>query len=132
MPPDLISNAGPEWLVGLVAIAILLRWLGQVLAEMNESWAKALGPLGRRWRNRGLARQEARAADRTARMADLEDMTRQRDALADALKDCRRGQADVYDYLTYDADWHRRLRLTAAENGCQIPDHETFLRWKDQ
>ena len=129
IPADVLS-ASPEWLVGLVVALVLLNWLGRVLSEASETWAKILGPLGRRWRGRAQHRQETRAAERTARMADLEDMTRQRDALDAALSDCRTNQSDAWDYIVHDADWHRRLRLSAAEAGCSIPDHQSFTRWK--
>ena len=130
MPTDEILRLGPEWLVGLVVIVVVLNWAGRVISEASETWAKLLGPLGRRWRARGLQRQEARAAERTARMADLEDVTRQRDTLADSLASCRQSQEITFDYLSYDTEWHRDVRLRAAESGCALPEHRSFLRWK--
>ncbi|WP_411815480.1 hypothetical protein [Gordonia sp. SND2] len=132
MPTDLPLDASPQWLVGLVVIIVILNWLGRAASEASESWAKLLGPLGRRWRNHGIARQAKRAAEHTARMADLEDMTRQRDSLASALLTCRQSQETAFDYLTYDAAWHREVRLQAAESGCELPSHLSFFRWKQE
>lgn len=130
MPTDLPLDTAPQWLVMLVVIVVVLNWAGRALSEASETWATILGPLGRRWRDRGIARQKARSVERTARMADLEDMTRQRDTLDGALAKCRQSQEVTFDYLAYDAEWHRDMRLRAADAGCALPDHQTFLRWK--
>lgn len=125
-----LLKVAPEWAVLLVILVAVFSWVGRIVSEASETWANVLGPLGRRWRDRGLARQEARAAERTARMADLEDMTRQRDTLDVALKKCRESQEVVYDWIDYDARWHRDVRLRAAEAGCDLPEHQSLFRWR--
>lgn len=127
-----VLRLAPEWLVMIVIIVAVVSWVGRIASEASASWAKVLGPLGRRWRERGIARQEVRAEERTARMADLTDMTRQRDALESALDHCRASQSEVWDYLVYDVDWHRQFRLAAAENGCEVPPHQSFMRWRQE
>lgn len=127
-----VLRLAPEWLVMIVIIVAVVSWVGRIASEASASWAKVLGPLGRRWRESGIARQEVRAEERTARMADLTDMTRQRDALESALDHCRASQSEVWDYLVYDVDWHRRFRLAAAENGCEVPAHQSFMRWRQE
>lgn len=130
MFPEFLSVA-PEWLVAIAIAILVFNWVGRMLSEASETWAKALGPLGRRWRNRGVARQEARHAERLGRMADLDDMTRQRDALDHALDRCRKSQESTHEYLAYDVDWHRNTSLSAIEAGCKLPEHKSYLRWRE-
>ena len=128
--PTEITQSAPEWVTLAIVVFVALNYVGRILSEASESWAKVLGPLGRRWRERGLRRQEERAAERTVRMADLDDMTRQRDALDSALGTCRSSQERQFEYIAYDAEWHRDLRLAAIEAGCQVPEHKSFLQWR--
>ena len=127
--PDEIVRFGPEWLVVLVVVLVGVNYAGRMLAEASETWAKLLGPLGKRWRDRGLKRQQERINERDARQADLEDMTVQRDNLSKALSGCRRQEHLMSGYIEYDATWHRDTRLRAIEAGCEMPAHKSFLQW---
>ncbi len=129
--PNEIAAVGPEWLVALAVALLVLNWVGRVLAEASESWAKVLGPLGRRWRERGIARQEARAEASAVRMADLADVTRQRDYLDVELGLCRKSNELRATYIEYDAGWHRQTRLRAIEAGCDLPEHQSYLQWRE-
>lgn len=131
MPPEITALA-PPWAVGILVVALIILHLGRMLAEASETWAKVLGPLGKRWRDRGLHRRQERLDERDARRADLEDAVRQRDTLAHALDACRDNQDDLWGYMVYDADYHRRLALSAAATGCTLPTHLSFTQWKDQ
>lgn len=131
MPREVLS-AGPEWLVVLLAVLIGLKFAAQLISEASETGARLLGPLGRRWRERGLRRQEDRAKERTARMADLEDAERQRDSLAASLERSRREQETQAGYIEYDSMWHRDIRLQAIDSGCdKLLEHKSFLQWRE-
>lgn len=130
MPPQ-IAEYGPQWLVVAVLVIVVLNYVGRMLSEASESWAKVLGPLGRRWRERGSRRQQERAAERAA-PADLKDMRRQRDYLDTELEKCRMANDSRADYIEYDADWHRDLRLRVIESGCgELPQHKSWTQWRN-
>ncbi|QCG77036.1 hypothetical protein SEA_EWALD_27 [Gordonia phage Ewald] len=129
MPPE-IGQHLPEWSVVVVVVAIALNYAGRMLAEASEWWAKVLGPLGRRWRERGIRRAEERRTERTVRLDEISDMTRDRDYFktkAYAHEDRLHLLED--GYLPYDAEWHRNARLRAIESGCDLPDHKGYLEW---
>ncbi|AON97391.1 hypothetical protein SEA_NYCEIRAE_28 [Gordonia phage Nyceirae] len=128
--PGEIAQHLPEWSVIIVVIAVALNYFGRMLSEASEWWAKVLGPLGKRWRERGLRRAEERRAARTVRLDEIEDMTRDRDyfkSKAYANEDRLHLLED--GYLPYDAEWHRNARLRAIESGCDLPEHKGYLEW---
>lgn len=119
----------PSWALVLIAALITLRYVGQVLAEASEWWARALGPLGRRWR----VRSERRSADVVS--ADLlvrvEYLAGQVQELRrhDRARSRREDQRD--DYLVYDTQWHADLEQWAARNRVTLPPppHMTFREY---
>ncbi|QWS68149.1 membrane protein [Gordonia phage VanLee] len=129
MPPE-IAQYLPEWSVVLVVVAVALNYFGRMLSEASESWAKALGPLGKRWRERGIRRAEERRAVRQGRLDELDDMERDRDYFkAKQRKTEDRLQLLEDDYLSYDAAWHRQVRLQAIDAGCELPEHIGYIEW---
>lgn len=128
---DDILQRAPEWIVGIVVILVAVNYVGRLAAETSETWARLLGPLGRRWRERGLRRQEVRVEQREARAADLEDVMRQRDYLAGQLDTCRTEHETKDSYLAYDARWHHETLLTAISAGCELPAHLSLRQWRE-
>ncbi|WP_146165192.1 MULTISPECIES: hypothetical protein [Nocardia] len=128
---DEIWQRAPEWAVGAVVILVAIGYIGRTAAETSETWARLLGPLGRRWRERGERRRQIRIEQREARAADLEDMTRQRDYLAGALDTCRSEHEATAGYLLYDARWHYDAELAAAAAGYESPAHLSLRQWRD-
>lgn len=126
-----LENA-PEWLVLVVVLVVAFNFIGRVLAEASESWARVLGPLGRRWRARGLRRQRERAELAEDRSRDLDDLRRQNDYLACQLNSCRAEHEPKDHFIEYDARWHREVSLRAIEAGCEVPAHLSFLQWRQQ
>lgn len=127
-----LTEVAPQWLVLIVVVVVAINFIGRTLSEASESWARVLGPLGRRWRERGLRRQEARKELSESRALDLEDMKRQRDYLGEQLESCRSEHEPKDAYIQYDAHWHRDISLRAIEAGCEVPEHLSFLRWRAQ
>lgn len=125
---DWVSFA-PSWLVWGVAIVVGLNFALKTLAETSESWAKVLGPLGRRWREIGQKRQQERSDLREVRAADLADVTRQRDYFEARAQRCDADLNVREDYIAYDAKWHRETNLKAIEAGCEMPPHTSFRQW---
>ncbi len=129
MPNEIVQHL-PEWAVIAVVVLIALNYMGRMAAEASESWAKALGPLGKRWRERGIRRQEERRAARTVRLDELEDLERDRDYFKSKSRKQEVRLMVLEDgYLPYDAAWHRDLRLTAVEGGCELPTHKGYIEW---
>lgn len=127
-----IAQFAPEWLVLIVVVAFALKYVGQLLSEASESWAKILGPLGRRWRANGLKRQQERVEAREIRAADFADVKGQLEYIADQLEQCRAASEQRDAFIAYDARWHRDLNLQAIEAGCEVPTYLTFRQWLAQ
>lgn len=120
----------PPWVLILVVITVTAAYLARAVAESSDTWAKILGPPGRRWR----ARANRRA---TREAADIRMLKRQVSNLMarDAERDRRDAERDKFEarlrlYLAYDADWHFRARLAAAGAGTRLPEHLSFIEWE--
>lgn len=126
MPVELADalNRYP-WLLLIVVALAFVRYAGQLLAEASESWAKILGPLGRRWRANGQRRRERVAAD-------LLDMQRQVDWLSERLEAVEEDAQMRIEYIAYDAEWHVRDRLHGIAQGWERmpPPHQSFLQFR--
>lgn len=132
MPNEIFTHL-PEWAVIAVVVLVTMNYIGRMAAEASESWAKALGPLGKRWRERGIRRQEERKQDRTVRLDELEDVQRDRDYFKQKSRKQEVRLVVLEDgYLPYDAAWHRDVRLSAMEAGCELPEHKSYLEWLRQ
>ena len=151
MPDDVSALLQDHpWLLLLVVIVVVFKFVGQALAESSESWSKVLGPIGRRWRTRGVRRVNAHQAERqkiaqelrkqiaedaearrAAEAADLSDMRRQTETLERLLRNMTELLALHDDYLAYVARWHRDTSLHAAAAGWVFPppDHMSFLEF---
>lgn len=128
MPDDVAALLqGYPWLLLVMLVAIVIRYVGQLLSEASESWAKVLGPLGRRWRSKAERRRVVEAAD-------LADLRRQVDNLAPRVESMTEKVAMYDDYLQYDANWHRDIALHGAERGWEFPppEHISFLAFMRQ
>lgn len=119
----------PEWLVIAITVLVALNFAGKTLAEASESWARVLGPLGKRWREIGQRRASERNDLREVRAADLADVTRQRDYFEARAQRCDADLNVREDYIAYDAKWHRETNLKAIEAGCEMPPHTSFRQW---
>lgn len=131
MPPEVSSliDANP-WLLLVFGVAIALRFVGGVLAEASESWAKVLAPFGgQRWHDRAK-RKKSRV--RRAIAQDYSDMQRQIDRLGRRVTTMADAQEIQDKYLIYDADYHMNLELLMVENGLTIPlpAHIGWLEYK--
>lgn len=127
-------------LLYLVALVAALHYVGKVLAESSDTWAKVLGPLGRRWRSRAVRDIERRkhAHDvqvaRTAHQeAIAEDLQRQIDYLNPRIELLYAEVASLHDYLAVDAGWHARAEVHLATLGVDVPPppHQTYREWRD-
>lgn len=131
MSPNDLPQGTPGWIVLAAFVIVGLTYLGRFLAEMSETWAKVLGPLGKRWRERGLRRQEQRNADNGGRLDAIEsdrDFYRAR---------ARRAEQQHEQFLRWynecDQPFHRDLRIKAAESGCDLPpDWAPLSEWQRQ
>lgn len=124
LPPET-----PGWIVLAVAAAVGLKYLAQFLSEASESVAKILGPLGRRWRERGEQRMRERSETdqrRVSVMAADRDFFEARAEASD--KTLRHFMAW---YTRCDQPFHRDLAIRAAEAGCPLPEWEPLSRWRE-
>ena len=118
----------PGWIVLAAFIIVGLKYLFQFLSEMSESAARFFGPLGRRWRARGQARQAERAQE-SSRQLDI--VERERDWFEARFNESEADSAKLMDwYLRCDAPFHRDLTIRAAEAGCELPDWVPLSRWQ--
>lgn len=131
---DFSSLAG-----GSTWLAVVLFLLFGAPALFSKTVAKVPGIIGygaRRWQ----------AKKKTAAEAELENAELRKkinDAIDEAV-DRRAGQfiregkemrkeLDLFaDFISYDAHWHRRLNITAGEQGCEVPPHFTLSEFKEQ
>lgn len=124
LPPET-----PGWLVLFVAIAIGLKYLAQFLSEANESFSKLLGPLGRRWRERGLERMRERAETSSFQLTAIAD---DRDFFKQRAADLEAERRDLVGWYTQcDQPFHRELAIKAAEAGCELPPWTPLSQWRD-
>ncbi|WP_019204597.1 hypothetical protein [Tsukamurella sp. 1534] len=124
LPPET-----PGWIVLAVAAAVGLKYLAQFLSEASESVAKVLGPLARRWRERGEARMKERADTDQRRVSSMESDLEYFEKRAEASdKTLRHFMAW---YARCDQPFHRELTIRAAEAGCDLPDWEPLSRWRE-
>lgn len=123
------ADHGPQWLVSAVIVIAIIAYAGRVLSEGSESWAKVFGPLGRRWRSRGLRRQEQRFAERDIRDVDLQTRDRTISYLSEQLDNCLDSHAPKDAFIEYDARWHRDARLRAIDAGCDLEPHVPFREY---
>lgn len=109
------------WVLWVLGIVIVLKYVAQGLAETSDTAAKVLGPLGKKWRGRGQARREGEAAD-------VASLKRQVEHLETRLNEVEADREVAIAYLEYDAQWHNRVRIWAAENGYTLPPppHKTL------
>lgn len=126
-----LAEYGPQWLVSGVVVIAIVAYTGRVLSEGSESWAKVFGPLGRRWRSRGLRRQEQRFAERDIRDIDLESRDRTIGYLSMQLDTCLDAHGPKDAFIEYDAKWHRDIRLRAIDAGCDLEPHIAFREFRD-
>lgn len=127
---DQLLASAPEWVVMLCLVLAIFTLIGKSLSEASETWAGLLGPLGRRWRERGKARQAERAANRLERRYELEDRDYQIEYLGAQLAKCRSENEFKEEFFVYDTRWHRQVALRAAEAECDLPEWKTYSRWK--
>lgn len=123
-----LANRLPGWVLVVLAASALVARLGQVLASASDSWAKLLGPLGRRWRaqaERRTGRGDAVTADMqreidrlTGRVDALVKRDQERDA-EDRDRDLREHDRDRY--LVYLIRRLKDIEMWAAEHLLDLP-----------
>lgn len=125
MPTDIAALIPSNpWLIGLVIILVVVRYVGQIVSEVSETGAKIFGPLGKRWRERA-ERERAREA------ADITDLKRQIEGLEPRVK-ALTAKVDLYEkYLEYDATWHRDDSLYGISQGWERrpPQHRSLYEF---
>lgn len=132
--PTEVSNVldGNPWLLLIFGAAIALRFIGGVLAEASESWAKVLAPFGgHRWRDRA---ERKKAARRSSLAKDYIDMETQIKRLSKRVTALATAMEIQEDYLIYDTEYHTTLEVQMVQNGYIMPPprHIGWLEYKRQ
>lgn len=132
--PTEVSNLleGNPWLLLIFGAAIAFRFIGGVLAEASESWAKVLAPVGgHRWRDRA---ERKKAARRTSLARDYIDMQEQLDRLGRRVSKMSAAMEIQENYLIYDTEYHTTLEVQMVQNGYIMPPprHIGWLEYKRQ
>lgn len=128
MPTELAAVA-PQWFVYIVVIIAAFSFIGRALSEASETYAKLFGPLGKRWRERGLKRQVERTAQRETRQYEVEDRDQRIEYLNEQLLQCRDESEYQSEYILEDTKYHRMINIAAAEAHCELPPWKTYPRW---
>lgn len=153
MIPDYLVEATPRFMLVALATGAALYALARVLAEVSETVAKVLGPLGRRWitardmrlsrlnvvddlqdkvqrRDAAMAQMQAEI-DHLRKMRDSDaenaDLRRQVAALVHTVDRLRDREVVNEAYLVYDHGWHRSFTLGDREN---LPEHVPYLEYE--
>ncbi|QNJ58366.1 membrane protein [Gordonia phage YorkOnyx] len=127
MDPNSLPDNTPGWIVLAAFVLVGLKYLGQFLAEASETWAKILGPLGRRWRARGARRQVERAETAGGQLASLESDMKFYRARAHRFE--RRHGRFLEWYEQVDQPFHDDLHITAAEARLRLPEWQRLSDW---
>lgn len=125
-----VADSLPPWVLIVLAGAVTFRYLGQALSEGSESWARAFGPLGRRWRSRAERRVAQEAADLASMKRQISHLVKDVQRLTRLDRERNAREALLQDYLVYDSDWHWRARLAAVESDTHLPEHLSFAQWE--
>lgn len=127
MDPNNLPQNTPGWIVLAAFIIVGLKYLAQFLAEASETWAKLLGPLGKRWRRRGERRQAERAETAGGQITSLESDVKFYRARS------RRFERDHARFLAWyyevDQPFHNDVTIAAAEAGARLPDWQRLSDW---
>lgn len=132
--PTEVSNLleGNPWLLLIFGAAIAFRFIGGVLAEASESWAKVLAPVGgHRWRDRAERKKASRRSSKAQDYADMETQIARLSKRVTALATAMEVQED---YLIYDTEYHTTLEVQMVQNGYIMPPprHIGWLEYKRQ
>ncbi|MGV9742885.1 hypothetical protein [Nocardia farcinica] len=127
-----LADQLPSWVLVVLAAVVAVKYLVQGLAESSEHWARILGPLGRRWRNRAQRRTDQEAADLSALRRQLSNLADEVTRLTNRDRERAQFEETLRAYLVYDAAWHFRAQLAAASSGSTLPEHLSFTQWEAQ
>lgn len=147
MTVDVVKDLGPQWLVYLVLLAFALAFVGKQLSEASESFAKVLGPLGKRWRKRldderatrlAAFKEEAKLAVNSelgvARKAEYASLKEQLINVLDRVAEMERNESIYEAYLIMDGEWHREVNIKLAEVGVlepPLPGRNPFSQFEE-
>lgn len=134
MPNQEVLNLLPQYIIYLVLGAFIFGFVLKQVAEISETFAKLLGPLGR-WLRRKIDqehkdrlevfKQEAREAVDTelgvTRKAEYAELKKQLVNVLDRVQEMERNEALYEAYLVSDATWHREINIRLAERGVLDP-----------
>lgn len=123
MEMELARLIGEHWPGMMVFAALLFGVLLCVrfLALTSESVSRALGPVGKFFRDR-----------RAINKAESNDMRRQIITLDRRVRALLYRDECYFAYMVVDAEWHRRHELNAIANGWEPEPHVPFLKFRDQ
>ncbi|MGB7234591.1 MAG: hypothetical protein WBD41_01290 [Rhodococcus sp. (in: high G+C Gram-positive bacteria)] len=133
-------------LVTIFGIVLIGGYVVRVLSQASETFSKLVPILGKRWReqaNRALRKEQERREEQARKREEdnqvIADLNRRVEYFVGQVHDMKRAaevkqgvQEIKDDYLTYDAEWHARNELHAAEHGYQFPPpkHMTFNEFR--
>lgn len=128
-------------LLTILGILLIAGYVLKIVSQASETVSKALGPVGRRWRDQGnrvARRAEARRSEENQVITDLKQRLEYFVGMVKDIETASREKERVYevkdDYLAYDAQWHADQSIHAAEHGYQFlpPKHMTFNEFRRQ
>jgi hypothetical protein len=93
----------------------------RALALTFDTVAKALGPLGKRWRGR-----------RTISQSESDDMRRRIEYLDRRVETLLYRDQCYFAFVLEDAHWHQRHALLAIQRGWDLEPHPNFLEFRDR
>jgi len=64
--------------------------------------------------------------------AEMSDMRRRVDYLDEQVRALRYRDQCYFDYIVFDEGYHQRHMLIAAEKGCEVEQHVSFLDFRDK
>ncbi len=120
----------PPWVLPVLAAVVFANYIARAAAESSETWARILGPVGRRWRSRAARRAEGEAEDIRVLKRQVSNLAREVNRLTAKDQERREFEDKIRAYLTYDGTWHFRAQIAAASSGATLPDHLSFTEWE--
>lgn len=143
--PDPVMDQLPSWALILVAALAFLNFLFARIAEAYEGFARLFGPLGRRWRRKGLLRAEVHRKEVQAEARvlareiageieppDYQEMGRRLNNMDRRVKALEESDEIQRAFIAYDADWHFDDEMAAVGRPeCQPAARLAFSRFRE-
>lgn len=138
----------PSWALIIIAIAAFLNYVLPRFAEASETFAKIFGPLGARWRRRGIRRAEDHRAEVQAearvlareiageiKPPDYAEMERRLSQMDRRVLALETQDTIKTAFIVEDSEWHFHDQLAESQKQIERAPRLTYpefeRRWHD-